>query len=64
MTISESTRTVANLIRDYGRARKITDRGALFDYGAELALIASMMLANVSQAVDIATAELRAGVDA
>lgn len=57
---SESTRTVANMIRDYARARKTTDRETLFAYGAELALIASLMLANVAQAVDIATAEIHA----
>ena len=57
---SESTRTLANLIREYAEARKTTERGALFAYGAELALIDSLMLAKVSQAVDIATGEIRA----
>ena len=59
-TISDSTRVVANLIREYAHARGTKNREQLFAYGAELATIDSMMLANVSQAVDIALAELRA----
>lgn len=57
--VSDSTRTVANLIREYAEARRTTNRDQLFEYGAELATIDSMMLADVSQAVDIALAELR-----
>jgi hypothetical protein len=60
-TPSDSTRTLANLLRDYGRARKTANRETLFAYGAELTLIDSLMLANVAQAVDIATVEIRQG---
>jgi hypothetical protein len=57
--VSESTRIVARMIADYARARKTRDREQLFAYGAELATIASLALANVSQAVDAALTELR-----
>ncbi|MFJ4173394.1 hypothetical protein [Microbacterium sp. NPDC089696] len=59
VTPSQSTRDLAALLVQYGTARKTTKREALFAHGAELATIASLMLANVSQAVDIATAEIR-----
>ena len=52
--MNESTRTAANLIVTYARARKTRKRDALHAYGAELATIASLMTANVSQAVDAA----------
>ena len=55
--VSQSTRDLAGLLLT--RHRKAPKREALFADGAELALIASLMLANVSQAVDIALAELR-----
>lgn len=60
MNVNSSTRTLANLIVTYAGARKTTDRETLFAYGAELALIDSLALAKVGQAVDIATAEIRA----
>lgn len=58
-TVSQSTRDLAALLVQYGTARKTIKREALFARGAELATIASLMLANVSQAVDIATSEIR-----
>ena len=62
-TVSHSTRDLAALLVQYGTARKTIAREALFAHGAELATIASLMLANVSQAVDIATAEMRGTTD-
>jgi len=58
--MNESTRTLANLLIDYARARKTRARDTLHAYGAELATIDSLALANVGQAVDIATATLTA----
>lgn len=58
--MNESTRTVANLIVTYARARKTRKRDTLHAYGAELATIDSLAVANVSQAVDAALVELEA----
>ncbi len=57
--MNESTRTVASLIVTYARARKTRARDTLHAYGAELATIDSLAVANVSQAVDAALIELR-----
>lgn len=55
--MSESTRDLANLLAR--KAHKSATRETLFAYGAELATIDSLILANVSQAVDAALIELR-----
>lgn len=59
MTVNQSTRDLAAILVNHTDARKPLNRDTLFQYGAELALIASLMCANVSQAVDLATAEIR-----
>lgn len=56
--MNESTRTLASLIADYARARKTRARSTLHAYGAELATVDSLAVANVSQAVDAALSEL------
>lgn len=56
--MNESTRTLASLIVGYARARKTRKRDVLHAYGAELATIDSLAVANVSQAVDAAQIEL------
>lgn len=56
--MTEATRTLANLLIDYARARKTRKREALHAYGTELATITSLMTANVSRAVDAALTEL------
>lgn len=51
---NESTLVVSRLLTDYGRARHTRDRDVLFAYGAELAQIASLILADVAQATTLA----------
>lgn len=57
--MNESTRTLANLLIEYARARTTRSRDTLHAYGAELATIDSLATAKVSQAVDAALTEMR-----
>lgn len=58
-SLGESTRTMVSLLVDYARARKTVARAQLFAYGAELATVDSLMLADVATATTVAIAQLR-----